>query len=288
MSQPTGPFTLDPYTPAEMARKAEAGGLAKARMGAGNTLALSVLAGAFVGLGAMFSTVAATDTGMGLGPTRLLAGLAFCLGLVLVVVGGAELFTGNNLLVMARARGTITTADVLRNWGLVFAGNFAGASLTALGVYLSGTWAAGGHKVGATALTVAAAKCDLAPGEAFVRGAFCNALVCLAVWLSYSARTTTDKLLSVLFPITAFVAAGFEHSVANMYFIPMGLLLRGRPEVVAATPAGAEGLAALGWEGFLLGNLLPVTLGNVVGGAVMVGLVYWFVYLRPRPGAKAA
>jgi formate transporter len=285
--KPPGPFTLDPYTPAEMARKADAGGLAKARMGAGNTLMLSVLAGAFIGLGAMFSTVVTTDAGLGFGPTRLLAGLAFCLGLVLVVVGGAELFTGNNLLVMARAQGTVTTADVLRNWGLVFAGNFAGALLTALGVYLSGTWALGGHKVGATALTIAAVKCDLGWGEAFMRGAYCNALVCLAVWLSYSARTTTDKLLSVLFPVTAFVAAGFEHSVANMYFIPMGLLLRHHPEVVAATPGGTEALAALGWEGFLLGNLLPVTLGNVVGGAVMVGLVYWFVYLRPRPEAKA-
>ncbi len=286
MSQQPASLGLDPYTPAEMAHRAETGGMAKAHLGVGNTLVLGVLAGAFIGLGAMFSTVVATETGLGYGLTRLLAGLAFCLGLILVVVGGAELFTGNNLIVMAWAHGKVGTTALLRNWGLVFVGNFAGAAATALGVYLSGVWALGGHKVGAAALLIAAAKCDLSWGEAFMRGVYCNALVCLAVWLAFSARSTTDKVLGVLFPITAFVAAGFEHSVANMYFIPMGLLLRGHDKVVATAGLSPERLAPLSWEGFLLGNLVPVTLGNIVGGAVMVGLVYWFVYLRAPAEAK--
>jgi formate/nitrite transporter len=265
-----------------MAQKAEAGGVAKVRQDLGDTLMLSVLAGAFIGLGAMFSTVVGTETGVGYGVSRLLVGLAFCLGLILVVVGGAELFTGNNLIVMAWAHGRVSTAALLGNWALVFLGNFVGAAGTALGVYLSGVWVLDGHKVGATALVIAAAKCNLSWSDAFLRGAYCNALVCLAVWLSYSARTTTDKVFCILFPITAFVAAGFEHSIANLYFIPLGLLLRGQGEVVAVAPNPAGNLSLLTWEGFLWGNLLPVTLGNILGGALMVGLVYWFVYLRPR------
>jgi formate/nitrite transporter len=189
------------------------------------------------------------------------------------------------LIVMAWAHGRLSTAALQRNWAIVYLGNFAGAAATALGVYLSGVWAQGEHKVGATALHLAAAKCSLSWPDAFVRGVYCNALVCLAVWLAYSARTTTDKIVSILFPITAFVAAGFEHSVANMYFIPLGLLLRGRSEVLAAHDPPAD-LSCLTREGFLFRNLAPVTLGNVVGGAVMVGLVYWFVYLRTRVEEK--
>jgi formate transporter len=282
MPQSSWQFSLDPYTPAEMAQKVETGGVAKARLGAADTFMLGVLAGAFIGLGAMFSTVVATGPGPGYGPTRLLVGLSFCLGLVLVVVGGAELLTGNNLLVMAWAHGRVGTGAVLRNWVIVYLGNFVGATATAVGVYLSGVWALGGYKVGATALVIAAGKCNLSWPEAFLRGVYCNALVCLAVWLAYSARTTTDKILSVLFPTTAFVAAGFEHSIANMYFIPMGLFLRGEGDILAAGSHPGADLSGLTWQGFLLGNLVPVTLANVAGGAVMVGLVYWFVYLRKR------
>jgi formate/nitrite transporter len=197
----------------------------------------------------------------------LLAGFAFCLGLILVVVAGAELFTGNALIVMAWAERRVTSAALLRNWAIAYVGNFVGASATAVGVYLSGVHTLGGGKVAATALAIATTKTSLGFGEAFVRGVFCNALVCLAVWLGFSARTTTDKILCIIFPITTFVAAGFEHSIANMYFIPLGLLLQGTGEAIT-------------WTSFLLGNLLPVTLGNVVGGAVMVGFVYWFIYLR--------
>jgi formate transporter len=275
-------LTLDPYSPPEMAQRLEAGGVAKSHLDFGNTLALGVLAGAFIGLGAMFSTVVATDTGLGYGVTRLLVGLSFSLGLVLVVVGGAELFTGNNLIVMAWAHGKVSTGALGRNWAIVYVGNFIGALATAVGVYLTGIAALDGHKVGATALVIANAKVNLAWTEAFMRGVYCNALVCLAVWLCYSARTSADKILCVLFPITAFVAAGFEHSIANMYFIPLGLFLRGDEAILAATQKDPADFTLLTWSGFLLDNLVPVTLGNIVGGALMVGLVYWFVYLRRR------
>jgi formate/nitrite transporter len=285
MSEPNWRLTLDPYSPPEMAQKVEAGGVTKARLDWSTTLALSVLAGAFIGLGAMFATVVGTDTGLGYGVTRLLVGLSFSLGLILVVVGGAELFTGNNLIVMAWAHRKVPTAALSRNWAIVFLGNFVGAVATAVGVYLTGIAAQDGHKVGASALLIANAKVNLTWLEAFMRGVYCNALVCLAVWLGYSARTSTDKILCVLFPITAFVAAGFEHSVANMYFIPIALLLRGDAQVMAATHRDAADFAHLTWNNFLVDNLLPVTIGNIVGGALMVGLVYWFVYLRKETQA---
>jgi formate transporter len=280
MSDTNWRFNLDPYSPAEMARRVEAGGVTKAQLSFANTLALGVLAGAFIGLGAMLSTIAGTETGLGYGMSRLVVGLSFSIGLVLVVVGGAELFTGNNLIVMAWAHGKVSTRDLVRNWAIVFAGNFVGAAATALGIYLAGIAAMDGHKVGATALLIANAKVNLPWHEAFMRGVYCNALVCLAVWLGFSARSTTDKILCVIFPVTAFVAAGFEHSIANMYFVPMGLLLRGDAEVLAAAQQTPADFAQLTWGNFLWANLLPVTLGNIVGGAGMVGLVYWFVYLR--------
>jgi formate/nitrite transporter len=285
MPEPGLKLTLEPYSAAELAQKVESSGIAKARGDLLNTFVLSILAGAFIGLGGLFSTVVATDSQLGYGPTRLLAGLAFCLGLVLVVVAGAELFTGNNLMVLAWAHGKVRTTEVLRQWLVVFFGNFLGAAATAWGVYLSGIWKLGGQQVGATAISIAVAKCNLAWDEAFVRGVLCNALVCLAVWMVYSARTTTDKVLAVLFPITAFVAAGFEHSIANMYFVPLGLLLR---DSLPFTSASALDLTLLTWGGLLLRNLVPVTLGNIVGGSVLVGLTYWFVYVRPKPPKPSA
>jgi len=263
-----------------MAHKVEAGGVNKARLDAGTTLALSVLAGAFIGLGATFSTVVATETGLGYGATRLLVGLAFSVGLILVVVGGAELFTGNNLIVIAWAQRKVSFSALYRNWALVYLGNFVGASATAIGVYLCGIAAFDRHQVGVTALMIANAKVGLSWQEAFMRGVYCNALVCLAVWLGHSARSSTDKILCVVLPVAAFVAAGFEHSIANMYFIPMGMFLRDNPEVLAAAQKDAAFFSHLTWRGFLIDNLLPVTLGNIVGGALMVGLVYWFIYLR--------
>jgi formate/nitrite transporter len=254
---------LDAYRPARIAERIEAAGVAKANLGLLETLTLSILAGAFIAFGAMFYTVVVTDTGLGFGPTRLLGGLAFSLGLILVVVAGAELFTGNNLIVMAWADGQIGLGALLRNWGIVYGGNFLGAAASAILIHWSGTLAMQNGAVGETALAIAGAKVSLTIEEAFVRGILCNALVCLAIWLSYAARRVSGKILAIVFPITAFVALGFEHSVANMYFIPVAIMQSGGVTV-----------------GDLLYNLVPVTLGNIVGGAGFVGLVYWIVYCR--------
>ncbi|MCB9743221.1 MAG: formate transporter FocA [Alphaproteobacteria bacterium] len=276
---------FDAFMPPEMARRAQAVGVAKATLPTASTLALGVLAGAFIGLGAMFATVTLTGTGalLPFGLTKLIGGLVFCLGLILVVVAGAELFTGNNLIVMAAVSGQITPAQLLRNWGLVYLGNFVGAVATAGMVLLTGQHRFDGGQVGLTALRIAEAKCSLGFTQAVALGVLCNALVCLAVWLTFSARTTTDRVLAVIFPITAFVAAGFEHSVANMYFVPMGLLLKafGGADFFAGIGAQPADFPALTASNFLLGNLLPVTLGNVIGGALLVGVVYWLIYLRP-------
>lgn len=276
-------MSLDPLLPAQIARKAEDTGVTKAGQPMTQTLVLALLAGAFISLGANFFTVATTGAGLGYGPTRLLGGLAFSLGLFLVVVAGAELFTGNNLIVMAWANRKVTTVRVLRNWALVYAGNLAGALGTVLLVYYARQWELADHGVGANALRIAVAKLSLDPMEAVARGVLCNALVCLAVWLCYSSRSNADRFFAVTFPITAFVAGGFEHSIANMYFVPLGMLLAGDSAVVAASGLPAEALAALTWPEFLLRNLLPVTAGNLLGGAGLVGAVYWFVYLRGQP-----
>ena len=279
------PAGLDALPPPEMARKAEQVGVVKAEMSTANTLALSVLAGAFIALGAIFATtVTAGGSEVPFGVLRLLGGIAFSLGLVLVIVAGAELFTGNNLIVMAWASRRVRTMRVARNWTLVYVGNFAGAFATALILYVSKQYEFGQGAVGVQALSIADAKTDLGFVQAVALGAFCNGLVCLAVWLCYSARTTTDKILSIIPPIAAFVAAGFEHCVANMFFIPMGLLIETDDEFVASQPSAPD-LSSLTWENFLVANLVPVTIGNIVGGALMVGAIYWFVYLR---GASTA
>ncbi|MCG8467958.1 MAG: formate/nitrite transporter family protein [Gemmatimonadetes bacterium] len=270
---------IDAYTSAEIAERVRDGGVTKARLGSLDLTALAVLAGAFIGLGAAFATLATTGATMGFGPTRVLGGVAFSLGLILVVVAGAELFTGNNLVAMAWASRLITTRQLLRNWTLAFLGNFVGALVTALLVFATGTWVAGERAVGLTALRIAAAKCELGFLDALARGILCNALVCLAVWLCQSGRSTTDKILSVLWPITAFVALGFEHSIANMYFIPLGWLLRSDAELVAAAGAAGIPLESVSAAGFLA-NLVPVTLGNIVGGTLLVAGVYWVVHLR--------
>ena len=277
------PTPLDALLPPEMARRAEEVGAAKVAMEPGRLVALAVLAGAFIAFGAIFSTVALAGAGSApWGATRVLAGIVFSVGMILVVVGGAELFTGNNLIVMAWAGGGVGTWALLRNWILVYAGNFAGAVGIALLASGARLHEAGGGAVGATALGITVAKLQLGFVQAVLLGVLCNVLLCLAVWLAYSARSTTDRVLAIVPPIAAFVAAGFEHSVANMYFVPFALFLTWLdPGFVAARGLDAH---ALTWGGFLARNLLPVTLGNVIGGAALVGGVYWFVYLRPRAG----
>jgi formate transporter FocA len=275
---------LDALLPSEMAVKAEDIGVRKANLNSSRTFVLAILAGAFIALGAAFSTtVAAGVVGtVPYGWGRLLAGVAFSLGLILVVLGGAELFTGNNLLIMAWASGKVSTGRLLKNWAVVYAGNFGGAMATAVLVYAGAQYTFGGGIVGATALAIANAKCRLDFSQAFALGILCNALVCLAVWLSYSGRTSSDRILAVVPPIAAFVTIGFEHSIANMFFIPVALLIKaGAPaefwESIGQLP---DAYPDLGWRGFLWTNLLPVTLGNILGGALLVGIVYWFVYLR--------
>jgi formate transporter len=271
---------LDALPPNAMAVRAEQVGVAKAGLSASKILPLAVLAGAFIAMGALFATTTtAGTTDLAFGVTRLLAGLTFSLGLILVVVAGAELFTGNNLIVMAWAGRRVATARLLWIWTLVYVGNFAGAVATAALVYLARQYELGGGAVGEQALAIGVAKTSLEFGQAVVLGALCNALVCLAVWLTYSARTTADKILAVVPPIAAFVAAGFEHSVANMYFIPFALFVKSDAEALVSA-GGALDVSGLTWGAFLLDNLLPVTLGNLIGGTLMVGAVYWFIYLR--------
>lgn len=270
-----------------MAEKAEAIGVAKAGLNPISTLALAILAGAFIALGAVFATTVASGAAGVLPPgvIRLLSGLAFSLGLILVVVGGAELFTGNNLIVMAWASRKLSHAALLKNWALVYTGNFIGAIATVLLVFFSEQYAFDRGSIGAAALATATHKVGLGFTQAVLLGILANGLVCLAVWLSFSARTTTDRILSVIFPITAFVAAGFEHSIANMYFVPLGILIRSRAarSFWLATEADPARYDALTWSNFFLDNLLPVTIGNIIGGTVLVGATYWFVYLRARP-----
>jgi formate transporter len=272
---------IDAYAPAEMAQRVLQVGVTKARLPMADSLILAVLAGAFIGMGAAFATVATTDSVLGFGPTRVLGGVTFSLGLILVVVAGAELFTGNNLVAMAWASRQISTRQLLRNWGLVYLGNLLGSVGTALLVFWSGSWALGGSAVGLNALQIATAKCDLSWTEAFVRGILCNALVCLAVWLCNSARSTTDKVLAIIWPIAGFVALGFEHCIANMYFIPLGILLKTHPGLMQLHGGSVGALPSLTPEGFVH-NLIPVTLGNIVGGTLLVAGVYWFAYLRPK------
>jgi formate transporter len=253
------------YPPQEIARKVERLGVTKAHSDALTLLVLAVLAGAFISLGALLFTVVVTESSLGFGPTRLLGGASFCLGLILVVVAGAELFTGNNLIAMAWASRLIGTREVVRNWLLAYAGNVIGCLGTVVLVVWADIASLGGGAVGETAVRIARAKAELPLGEAFARGILCNALVCLAVWLAIGARSVTDKVLAILFPITAFVAIGFEHSIANWFFLPFGLALDAK---------GVVAIAGAGW------NIVAVTAGNVVGGTVLVAGVYWVAYLR--------
>lgn len=288
---------IDSLLPAEMATRAEYLGVRKAEMPAFTMLMLSILAGAFIALGAIFATTVSagampvTDasgavvfsTGLPYGITRLLAGLVFCLGLILVVVGGAELFTGNNLIVMAWASGKVTGRALLRNWAIVYFGNFLGSIGTVILMFLSKQYTFGAESVGIAALRIGVAKVEFGFVQAVALGILCNALVCLAVWLTYSARTTLDKITAIIFPITAFVAAGFEHSIANMYFIPYALFIKVfDPAFIEKVGGRVSNLDALTWEAFFLKNLIPVTIGNIIGGVVLVAAIYWVVFLRGK------
>lgn len=266
-------FGSDAYAPTEIATKITTVGVAKVRLPLLSLLMLSVLAGAFIGLGALYYVIVKSDASLGFAAGQVLGGVAFSLGLILVVVAGAELFTGNNLQAMAWADRKISTGELLRNWAIVCGGNFIGAAGLAVLVFLSRHAEMNNGAIAQEYLRIAAAKVVLPFWTAFFKAILCNVLVCMAVWMAFAGRSVIDKVAAIVFPISAFVAAGFEHSVANMYLIPMAMLL----QTTANVP---EGIAVVTWGGFA-GNLVPVILGNIIGGSVLVGLVYHVIYRRP-------
>lgn len=283
---PKTPLTssVDALLPPEMALACEAAGAAKARRDEIALIVLGLLAGAFIAFGALFMTVVQTEAAeLPWGVGRLLAGLVFSVGLILVIVGGAELFTGDSLMIVACASRHITIGSLLRAWSLVYVGNIVGAMGTAALVFLAGQYEFGGGAVGKTALSIASAKAMLPTAQLFFLAVLCNVLVCLAVWMSFGARSASDKVMVIVPPIAAFVAAGFEHSIANLYFLPYGLAIKAWAGTDFWTAIGQNAAA---YPGLTLAgafhNIVVATIGNLVGGSLMVGAVYWFVYLRHR------
>jgi len=274
----------DAYQPAQMIRRLEDTYVAKTSRDSLSTALLGILAGFFIGLGAVFCTLVTTDIGLGFGLGKLLGGLAFSLGLILVVVAGAELFTGNALIIAPWLSTRVSGSALLRNWAIVYFANFAGALILVAILYHAQFWALNGYGVGANALMIASGKTSLAFIPALCRGILCNVLVCLAVWMCLSARSVTQKTLAIVFPITAFVACGFEHSIANMFFIPMGIAMAGQAEVVQAAGLPASQIANVNILG-LVYNLVPVTIGNIIGGT-SVGIIYWLIFLRKQRAAE--
>jgi len=282
--KPPGTQTIDALLPSEMALACEAAGAGKAGRDALALITLGLLAGAFIALGAIFMTIVLTGASeLPWGVARVLAGLVFSLGLILVIVGGAELFTGDSLMIVACASRRITLASLVRAWSLVYVGNIGGALGTVALVFLAGQHEFGAGAVGQTALAVASAKAALPTIQLFFLALLCNVLVCLAVWMSFGARSITDKVMVVVPPITAFVAAGFEHSIANLYLLPYGLAIKAwaGPEFWSAIGQSAGAYPEL-TLGAALHNIVVATIGNLFGGSLMVGAVYWFVYLRRR------
>lgn len=267
-------FGSDAFSPKEVAERVENVGVTKARLPLLSMCMLGILAGGFIGLGAMYYVLVISDHALGFAAARVLGGVCFSLGLLLVVVAGAELFTGNNLLVMAWADGKLTTREVLRNWGVVCLANFAGAAGLAGLVFLSGHTEMNGGLIRISYLDIALAKSKLPFWTAFFRGVMCNVLVCMAVWMAFAGRSVVDKFIAIVFPISAFVAAGFEHSIANMYIFPLAMMLKTSN---AALPAIYDAITFTA----MLRNLLPVIAGNIVGGSVLVALVYHVIYRRP-------
>lgn len=268
-------FGFDAYLPREVAERVENVGVTKARLPLLSMMALGILAGGFISLGALFSTMVSSDPSLPFPIARLLAGMTFALGLFLVVVAGAELFTGNNLLVMAWAGGRVSSGELVKNWVIIFAANFIGAVGLALVVFLANHAALNNGAVGLNAVKIAEAKAALPFTEALFKGVLCNILVCLGVWVAMAGRSVIDKAIAVTFPISAFVALGFEHSIANMYFIPFGILLT----TFNALDVSGISAAHVNWMGFI-NNIVPVTIGNILGGSVMVGLFYHIIYRR--------
>jgi formate/nitrite transporter len=265
-------FNLNAYSPAEIKEAVEKVGVKKTNLPFLASLMLAVIAGGSIGLGALYYTIIVSDPGLSFATARVMGGLAFSLGLIIVLVGGAELFTGNNLIVMAWASGNVSTGEMLRNWVVIYFGNLIGSVGLVVLVFLSHHLDMNGGRIGLSILSTAAAKIQPDAVTLFFKGVLCNLLVCLAVWLAYAGRSVTDKVVALVFPVSAFIAAGFEHCVANMYFLPLAWLMTQSGHV----PAGFD--ASIITVGGIIHNLVPVTLGNIVGGAGLVGAMYWTIY----------
>ena len=274
----TNPEVYMSFTPPQMLEKASSAGIKKANLTFWPTFLLAVMAGVYIAFGGVFSTVVATGTA-GIWPygiVKLVQGIVFSLGLILVIVGGAELFTGNILLVIPLLQGKIRFSQLLRNWFIVYIGNFLGSIIIAGLIIAAGSYKVSDGALGLTMFTIAGYKLQHSFLQALALGILCNMLVCLAVWLCYSARSTADKILSIVFPISAFIAAGFEHSVANMYLVPVAIFTKYIDPAFFDSISGE--FSHLTWADFLVDNLLPVTLGNIIGGGLFVGIVYFLAY----------
>jgi formate/nitrite transporter len=265
-------FNLNAYSPAEIKEAVEKVGVKKANLPFQASFMLAVVAGGGIGLGAMYYTIVASDAGLSFAIARVLGGLVFSLGLALVLVGGAELFTGNNLIVMAWASGAVSTREMLRNWTVVWLGNLVGALGLVFLVFFSHHLDMNGGRIGLSVANTAIAKIQPDVFTLFIKGILCNLLVCMAVWLAYAGRSVTDKIVALILPVSAFIAAGFEHCVANMYFLPLAWLEARTGGLPPDFDASAITLSGV------IHNLIPVTLGNIVGGAGLVGAIYWFIY----------
>jgi len=252
----------------------------KTSLSLGGMVSLGILAGAYIALGAVGATMVTHDIAA-VGLARLLTGAVFAVGLMMVIIAGGELFTGNILITIGVLEGSVRVRSMLRNWLVVYFANFAGSLLVAYLMYASGLWSYNNNQVGAAVLKVAAAKTGLTFGMALARGILCNWLVCVAVWMAFAGKDVVSKIFGIFFPIMLFVSSNFEHSIANMYYIPAGILAKNMPAVVEASHLGTK-LDSLNWHNFLFANLLPVTMGNIVGAGLFVAFFYWFAYLRDR------
>lgn len=278
-------YDIDAYSPPQIAARIDAVAAVKAKDSAFSTFLLGINAGVFIALGAQFATLVISDSGLHAGLTAVVGAIVFCLGLIMVVVGGAELFTGNCMIFIGYLEKRITTRRIFNHWTISLIGNFVGSLIVVFVVYKAHQFSFYDYMVGGKALLIANKKVNLTFTSAFSKAVLCNAMVCMAVWVCFSARNVADKIVTLVFPIAGFVASGFEHLVANMYFIPMGIFLKSKPEVVAAAEKMAGktlDLSNLTWKGFFVINQFPVFLGNVFGGVALAGIAFWFIYLRPK------
>lgn len=266
----------DQLAGAAIEAKCEAVAVNKAKMENARCFALAVMAGIMISMGALFMALVRCDATLGFAVSQVFGAAMFSLGLVCVLVAGAELFTGNSLMICAKASGKITWGQMFKNWGIVYAGNLMGSLLIVFVIHMCNMYGMNGGALGSYMVTVAAAK--IAPDWVVLlfRGIMCNLLVCLAVWMGFAGKTVIDKIFVAIFPVTAFVGMGFEHSIANMFFLPMGLVAKcfGGFEYAGAANADLVNL------GGILYNISAVTIGNVIGGCVFVGLIYWFAYRK--------